>query len=207
MAGFLCILHLPRTVHFKTLVPEPQASPTQFGFHVYCHYFLLGHLLLSGYSHCLGCVPASFPRGSITMLLYWLSTEKLLPASLTPQAWWHLCIQVVHASLIAAVLTFQGLPPPYPPHVGKLPLVKYFHLPCFNSLAIRPLSGASVSALLLLLSWGRGGLLSHTLLQHQSLYTTAHMVRVWPPCQSHPVPAVCFMMMLSAVITVSGKTA
>ena len=45
---------------------------------------------------------------------------------------------------------------------------------------------------------GGGDLLSHTLLQHQSLYTTAHRVRVWPPCQTRPVVAACPMTMASS---------
>ena len=78
--GCCACLVPPRTVHFKTPVPEPRAGPARFGFHVCCHYFLLGRLLFNGYSHCLRCILASFLE-AITMLLYWPSTEVLMPAS------------------------------------------------------------------------------------------------------------------------------
>ena len=64
MTGLLCIPHSPQNSPLQSPVPEPQAGPAQFGFHVCCHYFLLGLLLLSGYSHCLECILASFPPGS-----------------------------------------------------------------------------------------------------------------------------------------------
>ena len=87
------------------------------------------------------------------------------------------------------------------PRAGKFHLVKWFHCPCSSSLAIFSQPQAQVllsamSALPLILSLARGGLLYHIVhsfsISHY-MYTSVRKMRVQPPCQSHPVQLRCLL--------------